>query len=159
MKKIIKVLLLIVFVILILLFIDIISIKIRNKPLFAITDRNDTTKIKYKGILYDTYYCSYEKKVHIVAKFSEYECIEKSNKNIIIGKIVEMHDKYITIEGISDSNYLKYGLEANVSLENKPKISGKKELSEKDMVRISVVDAKEVYPIQVTTKEITVISK
>lgn len=158
MKKSIKTLLIIMFIIIFCIGIDITSIYTRNKPIFAISKNDDSVNQVYRGILYDTYNCFTESMVHIKPKWSKYTCSEIKNKNMYIGKITQINDKYIVITGVSDENNLSYEDVAHVILSNNPKVIGANNLIIGQIIKLEAASIQEVYPILITTKKIEVIA-
>lgn len=151
-------LIIIISALILLVVLDLASIVSRDKPVFAIKGESDNVNSLYKGLLYDTYYCFDEDKVHVVSKFTDYECEKTDSDFALVGKIKAIKDDYISVLGISDDNYLKYGLEAHVSLSNNPEIKGAEKLKVDQFIKLRIVSANEIYPPQITTEEIEVIS-
>lgn len=113
MKKSIKIICLVFGIIVLLVGIDIGSILLRNKPIFAIEKNNI-----YYGLLYDTYNCQEYSIPQIKTIWSNYSCsfeskIDKTNENDLFNEEKENNHMNIKINGI---NY-------NVNLENNETIN------------------------------------
>ena len=156
MKKWLKISLIVVGLFALCIILDIVSIYTRNKPLFAIKD--DANQV-YRGLLYDTYNCQEYPAPQIKAKWNKFSCTVSNTQNIIIGKITDIKDKYVVINGLSDDNSLKTNEEAEITLENNPSIKGANNLIIGQYIKLYPISIDEKYPSIITTNEIEVISE
>lgn len=106
MKKWTKTLLKIIIIAILLLVIDLISIFVFSKPIFAIKEKNnDSTNVIYKGLLYNTYICHEYTVPQIKIKGTKYNCshiiIEKNKKSKY--EIAEIENVDINISNISST--------------------------------------------------------
>lgn len=159
MKKWLKIVLISVGIFAFCIVIDIVSIYTLNKPIFAIKDDCDCTDQVYKGLLYDTYNCWEYPTPQIKMKWNKFSCAGYNTQNIIIGKIIDVKDKYVVVNSLSDNNFLKASGEAEITLENNPNIKGANNLIIGQYIKLYPTSIAEVYPIIITTNEIEVISE
>ncbi len=152
-----KITLIILSIFFVCIIVDVISIYTRNKPIFAIQKENGINKT-YKGLLYDTYNCVEYSLPQIKFKWVKYSCSININNNNVIGKIVDIKDAYLVIEGVSDNNYLKYKNIAHVELSELENIKGANNLIIGQLIKLKPIVIKEIYPSIITTKEIEIIS-
>lgn len=81
MSKKIKIILCIICGLFLLFLVDILSIFVFNKPIFAIKEDNgDSTNIIYRGVFYDTYNCLEYSVPQIKSKKSKFTCAVESIK-------------------------------------------------------------------------------
>lgn len=157
MKKWLKISLIVVGVFALCIILDIVSIYTRNKPIFAIKDDCDCSEQVYRGLLYDTYNCLEYPTPQIKAKWNKFSCAVSNTQNIIIGKIIDIKDKYVVINGVSDNNYLKTNQESHISLNNNPKIIGTNDLIIGQCIKLTPISIQETYPTVISTDSINVI--
>lgn len=81
MKKWVKVIVIIVSILILCIVFDIVSIYARNKPIFAISDNNDSSNKIYYGLLYDTYNCQEYPIAQIKFKWSNFSCLFKTTND------------------------------------------------------------------------------
>ena len=154
MKKWLKISLIIVEVFALCIILDIVSIYTRNKPIFAIN--NDADQV-YRGLLYDTYNCQEYPTPQIKAKWNKFSCAVSNTQNIIIGKITDIKDKYVVINGLSDNNTLKTNQESHINLNNNPKIIVTNNLIIGQCIKLTPISIQETYPTVISTDVINVI--
>lgn len=154
MKKSVKIMIIGIGLTILLIGLDLSSILIINKPIFALKEDCDCADKVYYGLLYNTYNCHKQDKAQIKLKWTKFKC----EKIVIIGKIIDIKDTYLVIKGVSDNNYLKTNDEAHISLINNPKISGANNLIIGQYVKVNSSHINEIYPSLVTTDEIKIIS-
>jgi len=82
MKKIVKIIISIISLLIICILMDIICIHIINKPLLAIS-KTDNNNIIYKGLFYDTYFCSDMEKPTLKAKWNKFSCKENITNYVV----------------------------------------------------------------------------
>lgn len=159
MKKWLKIILTIVGIFILCIVLDIVSIYTRNKPIFAIKDDCDCADQIYYGLFYNTYNCLEYPTPQIKMKWNKFSCKTSNTQNIIIGKITDIKDKYVVINGLSDNNSLKTNEKAEITLENNPIIKGANNLIIGQYIKLYPTSIAEVYPILITTNEIEIISE
>lgn len=105
MKKILKIFISIIAILILMLIIDLLSIFIFSKPLFAIkVDNGDSVNIVYKGLFYDTYNCHEFKNPKIKFKTTKYSC---AISKIDIGKVIGISDTTNKIENFTCAEALE----------------------------------------------------
>lgn len=154
MKKSLKLILIILSIVLLIFILDIGSIVLMKKPIFAIY--NDRV---YYGLFYNTYNCFESSKMQIKLKWEKFNCKENINTTLIYGKITDIRDNYIVIVTLKDSSSLKINEEAHITLNNNPKINGVNNLIIGQYVQIEPVSIAEIYPVIITTNTIDIIDK
>ena len=159
MKKSIKITLIVVGVIALLFVLDIGSIFLRNKPIFAINSNCKCGYQKYLGLFYDTYNCEEYPVPQIKAKWTKFSCREFVNTTLIYGKITEINDNYIIITVLKSNSSIKINDEVHISLTNNPTINGANNLIVGQHVQIKPKSTEETYPIMITTEKIEIVDQ
>ena len=159
MKKGLKITLIVVGVIALLFVLDIGSIFLMKKPIFAIHNNGDSLDRTYYGLFYNTYNCWEYPAPQIKAKWTKFSCSENVNTTLIYGKITEINDNYIVITALKSNSSIKINDEAHISLANNPTINGTNNLIVGQYIQVKPESINESYPIMITTDKIDVISK
>lgn len=159
MKKSFKMVLLIIGSLVLLIGIDIGSVLLRNKPIFAVKDDCDCLDQVYHGLLYDTYNCWEYPTAQIKPKWKSFSCTENVGSTLIYGEITELTDNLIIIKVLESNSSIKANDEVQISLLNNPTINGANNLIIGQYIQMKPKSIQETYPIVITTDKIDIINK
>jgi hypothetical protein len=137
---------------------DVISIKLKNKPLIYLSKEVNSIDIKYKGLLYDVNYCITDKTSYIIRKGFNFTCpSEDINSEYIYAVVMETSDGGAYIKGIRDNNNLKIDEVAFLIINEDTKLVGISELKTGLRIKVEADLIQETYPIRIVTKKVTVL--
>lgn len=116
-RKILNIIIFILCLIAILTFLDLLSIRIKNKPLIYFKHTDEFSNQKYTGIFYDTYHC-FNQSAIVTSKNKTYQCADADLSNYLIAKIESIHDEYLEVSGVINLGYLKKGETKHIKITN-----------------------------------------
>ena len=104
-KSVLNTIIFLLLIIVFLLFLDVLFIYLKNKPLIYLKKEENIDSIIYKGIFYNTYKCPNNKAL-VFSKNSKYSCPLYIDNSYLIARVTNISDDYIEALGIVNLGYL-----------------------------------------------------